>query len=159
MIIISHRGNLEGPRSCQENSKEAIDEALNLNFDCEVDLWVDSSGELFIGHDNAEYPIDWNWLLERKENLWIHCKNLVALERLSIKGENLNFFWHQSDDHVITSKSVIWSYPGKPLSARAIAVLPELHEPPDLAVLKEAYGICTDYPLKFDRAINGSSLL
>ena len=26
---------------------------------------------------------------------------------------NCHYFWHQEDDYTITSKGIIWAYPGK----------------------------------------------
>lgn len=158
MIVISHRGNLEGPNSCQENSPEAIDEALAHGFECEVDLWVDSSHQLRLGHDQGEFSINLDWLIQRKDSLWIHCKNLKALETLSKDPRGLHFFWHQNDDHVLTSKSIIWSYPGQQLSPMAVAVLPELRANQDFGSLRNTHGICTDFPKKFDQELNGSTL-
>ena len=158
MKIISHRGNLVGPKSCQENAPLSINKAIELGFDCEIDLWVDNSIRFLLGHDFGEFEVKFNWLKERQEKLWIHCKNLKALEILQSDAKDLNFFWHQNDDHVLTSKAIIWSFPGKPISSQAIAVLPEIWDSYESESLKDSYGICTDYPLKFDQSLNGSTL-
>ena len=140
-LIISHRGNIEGPVLETENKPEQIDFVLKKNFDVEVDLWYDKN-IFFLGHDSPQYKIDYNWLKSRKNKLWIHCKNLQALEQLI--NTDLNFFWHQEDDFAITSKGYIWTYPGKKLGLKSIAVMPEgsswqLHN------LKECFAICSDY--------------
>ena len=71
MIIISHRGNLEGPLPNKENSLEYIDDAIHQGFLVEVDLWVVSK-ELYLGHDKPQYKISSEWIEKRKNFLWIH---------------------------------------------------------------------------------------
>ena len=39
MILISHRGNTNGVNHEKENSISYIEDALNLGFDVEVDVW------------------------------------------------------------------------------------------------------------------------
>ena len=50
MIYISHRGNIDGKKPHLENSQSYIDEAIELGYDVEVDLWhVD--GNFFLGYE------------------------------------------------------------------------------------------------------------
>ena len=56
MKIISHRGNLNGPKLELENTKEYIDIAIENNFDVEIDLW-NVKNEYFLGHDKADYKV------------------------------------------------------------------------------------------------------
>ena len=39
MFFISHRGNLEGPIHSEENKIDYINDAINQNFDVEIDVW------------------------------------------------------------------------------------------------------------------------
>jgi len=39
MLLISHRGNIDGKQLNRENHPDYIEEALNLKFDVEVDVW------------------------------------------------------------------------------------------------------------------------
>lgn len=50
MIIISHRGNINGPNPRMENKPEYIKKALDENFMVEIDVWF-YQGELWLGHD------------------------------------------------------------------------------------------------------------
>ena len=137
MRLISHRGNVDGKYPQYENLPEYVDKALDLGYDVEVDVWYISES-LFLGHDKAEYTITLDWLLDRSENLWIHCKNHEALEYLS--ETNLHYFWHDSDDVTITSKGIIWSHPKiKPIK-KSVAVLPELND----WDLNYCLGVCSD---------------
>ena len=158
MRIISHRGNTDGPNSVMENSPQAIDYVLSHKFECEVDVWYQAESGIFLGHDSAEYSIDINWILERSTKLWLHCKNFEALSYLLMFEKDLNLFWHQEDDHVLTSKGYIWSYPGKKVGKKAIGVLPEIWDHSQMIFLESCLGVCTDYPKKFDQELNGSTL-
>ena len=74
MKIISHRGNIRGPVPERENAPSYIDCALGNGYDVEIDVRV-HDGEFWLGHDEAQYRVTWNWLAMRQNNLWIHCKN------------------------------------------------------------------------------------
>ena len=52
-----------------------------------------------------------------------------------------NFFFHDKDDAVLTSKQKIWAYPGKQPIQDSIAVLPEINDDDVCACI----GICSDY--------------
>lgn len=152
--IIAHRGNLSGPSEL-ENLPEQIDKCLAMNFDCEVDIWV-TQKNILLGHDFGEYDITFEWLHARASNLWIHCKNQESLFFLkSQKNSQLNFFWHQNDNYILTSKNDIWVFPGVSLIPGSVAVLPEIWTKPELAKsISECKGICTDFPMIFDSEYN-----
>ena len=108
--------------------------------------------EIFLGHDQAKESISLKKLSKISNYLWIHCKNIDALEYFKKNNLDnvLNYFWHQEDNYTLTSKGYIWSYPGSILSPNSINVLPEWsNEINKLKFLKtdEVYGICTDYPI------------
>lgn len=149
MRFIAHRGNIEGPSSL-ENSPSQIDRCLENSIECEVDLWVED-GKFKLGHDIGQYEITRKWLFERMRELWIHCKNLEALQTLGdFKEPHLNFFWHEDDSYTLTSKNFIWVYPGKLVPPGGIAVLPEswLTEQRYKEIVL-GFGVCTDYVLRY----------
>lgn len=139
MILISHRGNIDGRIESLENKPDYIDFAISKGYDVEIDIWH-KDNTIWLGHDSPEYAIDMNWLSERSENLWVHCKNTEAVSYFRECGTELNYFWHQSDDVTLTSKRHIWSYPGKQPICGSIAVMPELFNDD----LSECIGICSD---------------
>jgi hypothetical protein len=145
MRIISHRGNLEGPDPTIENVPAHCAKVLAMGFDVEIDLRV-VDGKLMLGHDFPEHEVPEEFL--QKEGLWVHCKNLEALE-WCIEHPVTNFFWHQADDYTLTSSRWIWAYPGKKLSSKCIAVMPEWGYD---GKLEECFAVCTDYvfPKKYD---------
>ncbi len=145
MKLISHRGNVDGRNEPSENNPKYIDNAISLGFDVEIDLWfVDNSN--YLGHDKPEFIIDLNWLYERKDKLWVHCKNISALNYLKNTDINFNYFFHQNDDVTITSMGYFWTYPGKELTKNSIACLPEIS---DFNNLESCMGICSDFISNF----------
>jgi glycerophosphoryl diester phosphodiesterase len=139
MIFISHRGNLSGKNPEMENTPEYISKALELGYDVEIDVWYHDDA-FYLGHDepDTECPL---WLLNN-EKIWVHAKNLPAIQKC-IEASTPNFFWHQNDDYTLTNLGLIWTYPGKDLTNKSIAVLPETSEY-SLELLSSAYGICSD---------------
>jgi len=150
-LIISHRGNIHGPDLINENRPAQIDLVISLGFECEIDLRYDNK-ELFLGHDKSDYQIDYKWLLDRSDYLWVHCKSFQTLNKLIAINSILQFFWHQSDDYALTSRGYLWTFPGCNLGEKSIAVLPEKDESKknwNDESLKKSYGVCTDYPKIF----------
>jgi len=140
MILISHRGNINGKQLDLENNPSYIDAALNLNYEVEIDIW--RIGNIFsLGHDQPQYEITYNWVLDRFDKLWVHCKNLSAIEFFVESKSKLNYFWHQEDEVTLTSHGYIWAYSGKQPIKNSIAVIPEIYND-DITQCK---GICSDY--------------
>ena len=141
--IISHRGNISGPNPERENHPNYILEAINGGFHVEIDLRV-INNKLYLGHDDPQYPIEVDFLYN--DNFWIHAKNIDAAYFLTAH-KNINWFFHDQDDCVLTSKGYLWTYPGKQLTPNSIAVMPE--RVIDAYDLSSCCGICTDYPIKY----------
>jgi len=138
MILISHRGNTNGKLPEKENNPEYIDNAIQLGYDVEVDLWwVDS--KIYLGHDVPQYEVSNEWLGERIDKLWVHCKNVEPLNW--IRSSSLHYFWHEQDTLTLTSKNYMWTYPGKQPIIGSIAVTPEIHND----VVSNCLGICSDF--------------
>lgn len=147
MIYISHRGNINGRIEDVENKPEYINDTILLGYDVEVDVWF-VDGEWWLGHDKPQYKISVEWLEERQDKLWIHCKNvdaMVELESGNKHYDGFNFFWHETDTLTLTSLSFIWAYPGKQPIKGSIAVMPEIHNED----VSQCYGICSDYIEKY----------
>lgn len=138
MILISHRGNIDGKEPSLENRPDFIDNAIRHGFDVEIDIrYID--GNLFLGHDKADYNIDFKWLNERIDKLWVHCKNHSAVD--FFYSTDFNYFWHDSDDMTITSKGIIWAHPKIQPIKNSIAVLPDGND----WEIENCKGICSDY--------------
>jgi hypothetical protein len=153
MKIIAHRGNIDGPDHENENRLSHIKSAIDLGFDVEVDIWV-IDGELYLGHDKAQYPFEKASVVDIGPYGWFHCKNLDALEYFKDNFNSLNYFWHQSDDYTITSNGYFWTYPGKSIGSQSIVVLPEIIEGNSVVKMlaERPYAVCTDYPKQYRKA-------
>jgi hypothetical protein len=144
--IISHRGCMTGPDKENENKPKQILNVISKGYDVEVDLWS-HGGELFLGHDSPTYPIDISFL---KNNMWVHCKNLEAAERMLNTG--LNWFWHDLDKMTLTSQGFIWCFPDVYLSGGISVDLEKPHK-----INKNILGICTDYPIEWESFIRSKN--
>lgn len=143
--FISHRGNINGRIPDRENHPDYIDEAINLGYDVEIDLWYINE-KFWLGHDKPEYVTTLSWVASRQDKLWIHCKNHEAMVYLNeYQLLNLNWFWHEEDDMTLTSKRFMWVYPGKQPIKSSIAVMPEINED-DVSL---CLGICSDQIEKY----------
>jgi hypothetical protein len=144
MILISHRGNLVGPNPKIENTPEYIKKAISLGYDVEIDVWI-IKNKIYLGHDDPQYFINKTWLDFYKKFLWLHCKNIEAINYFSNNKKSFNYFWHEKDTITLTSKKYIWAYPGKQPIKNSIAVSPELYNDN----LTHCLGICSDYIQKY----------
>jgi glycerophosphoryl diester phosphodiesterase len=149
MKFIAHRGNTNGINPERENSMSYVTEALENGFDVEIDLWNISNNQWCMGHDSPDYPVEFWWLGLYSKNLWIHCKTLTALYKLSILDINeFNFFYHNTDYYTLTSKKYIWTYPGRMITANSILLFPETHYPniyiEEMIRDNSIAGICSD---------------
>jgi len=143
MILISHRGNLNGPNEDRENSPYYIMEAIDEGYDVEVDLWW-VNGRVYLGHDEPQYEVSDEWLGERIDKLWVHCKNVDSLNW--IRNTSLHYFWHEQDTLTLTSKNHMWVYPGKQPIIGSIAVMPEIHNDD----ISNCLGVCSDFIKKYN---------
>lgn len=150
LIIISHRGNINGKDINKENSPEYIQSAIDLGFDVEVDLRV-KNDSLFFGHDLAQYAVDKDFLIANKDKLWIHCKDINSVSKLKDIG-NFNFFFHDKDDQVLTSFGHVWAMDYVD-SVNVIKVSLNAKE-----IDNNILGVCTDFPqsIKDKIAKNGT---
>ena len=149
MIYISHRGNLFGRNIDTENTWKQIQKCLELNYHVEIDVWY-IDGEFYLGHDRPMQPINLNLLINEK--LWCHAKNYDALVEMK-KNENIHCFWHEKDKYTLTSKGIVWAYPGEKINSQTVCVLPELCQYSNIE-LQKCYGICSDNIAEYVRSLD-----
>ena len=65
MILISHRGNINGSKPEMENKPEYIQQALDLGYDVEIDVWL-IDGNFFLGHDEPQYQVHGTFLMKKR---------------------------------------------------------------------------------------------
>ena len=152
-LLIAHRGNLNGPNSDFENEPGYIDYALASGFQAEIDLWLQSDGNVYLGHDEPQYEISFSWLHDRAKKLWIHCKNAEALFSMCSKHRDLHYFWHEEDRYTITSLGWVWAYPNQVVPSiniydeiNSVCVMPEIKNSSTTGFS----AICTDFVNKYD---------
>jgi hypothetical protein len=139
MILISHRGNMNGLNPHLENNQEYCEEAIDRGFDVEIDVWYTDAW--WTGHDKPQYKVDTDFLKRRE--VWCHAKNIEALKRLLDLGAHC--FFHQNDNVTLTSQRYLWTYPTHQLTEKSICVLPELQT----IDIKGCAGICSDYVVRY----------
>ena len=140
MILISHRGNINGRNPNRENGQRYCQKAIDAGYNVEIDVHF-YDGILWTGHDRPQYRVDDDFLLQ--EEVWCHAKDIMALRRL-LELETHCFF-HQNDPVTLTSKGYMWTYPTQPLTEKSICVKPEVQ----LIALKHSAGICSDVIEKY----------
>ncbi len=155
MKIISHRGNINGPQPERENQPSYIDEAIALGFDVEIDVrhigplpgaLPGIGGAFYLGHDTPDPPVSLNWLLERRRNLWVHCKNLEAAYWLG--DTDLRCFCSISDPFCFITQGYLWANDLTHLRDNCIIPLLTLHKLNNFGDYDKVFGVCTDYPME-----------
>jgi len=140
VIIISHRGNLNGEDSSSENKPDSIVQSLDLGFDVEVDLRLHND-KLYLGHDQPNYRIDLNFL--KQSGVWVHAKNKEVVNLLR-NEKDIHWFWHETDQMTLTSRGYIWCFPGHEIEG-GIMVDHGQFIPNKINVA----GVCTDNPMRW----------
>lgn len=160
LVVIAHRANIEGADPKMENTPGAIDYAISRGLQVEVDIrYIDK--KWWLGHDGADYKVSFDWMMERNHYIWWHVKNLDGLIEFNSLDQTLSkirdgypcpklfYFWHQNDDYMLTSGGHIWTFPNKPIKGKnSILCLNKK----GAEVPKGIYGICTDYPLDYQKS-------
>lgn len=142
MILIAHRGNVDGPQPDRENTIDYIQEALKEGYHCEIDLCKWDGDKFWLGHDKPIEPVDAHWLKNNK--LWCHAKDYNTLEALV--SQNIHCFFHDTDAYTLTSQGYIWAYPGKTGGKNSIAVHPEMLS---IDEVNKFSGVCGDNIKKY----------
>lgn len=140
MILIAHRGNINGRIEKLENEPAYINLAISKGYNVEIDVWYKNQ-ILWLGHCEPIYKVDITWFKDKISKLWIHCKNAEAINFFNTCEYNFNYFWHETDAMTLTSLNYIWVYPGKQPIENSIAVMPEI-ENDDIT---KCMGICSDF--------------
>lgn len=142
--LIAHRGNINGRQPDRENHPDYIHDAVLAGFDVEVDLWKIGE-QLFLGHDKPRHEVDFAFLLRKADRLWIHAKDLQALELVGL-DPRFNAFCHVNDPRTLTTKGQVWTRSSEEdYDANCILLRLEYSamEQPD------CFGVCTNFPVKY----------
>tara|TARA_Y100000034_G_scaffold126831_1_gene178676 strand:- start:867 stop:1301 length:435 start_codon:yes stop_codon:yes gene_type:complete len=141
MILIAHRGNIEGENLQYENAPKYCEDAIAKGYNVEIDIrWNQET--FWSGHDGPQYRINSDFL--KKKEVWCHAKDIRSLRELQKIG--VHCFFHNKDDVVLTSKGYIWTFPTYELTDNSICVLPEVQ---NINNINKCAGICSDFIAKF----------
>jgi len=105
-ILIAHRGlwnDNEGIHS-KGTLERNLNQARETNYIIELDIRIDKAKKIFVGHDtDTSFDIDIKMLLEYKENILVHLKE-VGIESTDLLLNNkFNFFIHSTEPIIFTS--------------------------------------------------------
>lgn len=147
MKIISHRANISGIDIERENNPKYIDQCIAMGFNVEIDLRM-ISNKLYLGHDVAQYEINSEWLIARKDFLLVHIKELEALYFILEQKLDIVYFCHTNDDFTSISNGMIWCH-NLNLKMNNKCIIPLLSsEQIDTFNQFDMYAICSDYIYK-----------
>ncbi len=156
--IISHRGNLYGPQTANENSRESIIETIENGFCIEIDLWKLHVGQLWIGDKKPEYRIFHQELDKHRNKMYINCKNEEASEYCF----DHKYRWFKDSGPIFTLNGDSWIHANLPESTsiedvdyNKIIFLPEQSDRKDMNPLPfglSDWHVCTDYPILYQFA-------
>lgn len=125
MLFISHRGNLSGKNKVFENCLTTIKNVIETGYIAEIDLWYNDNF-FYLGHDNPENLIEYDFLKLYSNKLLIHCKNDEALFKLK-NDPDFEFFTHTEDQFTLSSKNTILVNPFVKTNHRdCILMMPEM---------------------------------
>ena len=168
LMVIAHRGLLEGPSKKLENNPENIFYNIKnypkLFNEIDINFVNDA---IYTGHDKPTYKVDLQFILNNKNKLILHIKRLdydspYAFDTLLKLYETCHCFCHEEDNFTITNKGLIWSHPKMGLNKNTVFVMPEKVMP----ISSEAFinnlnllkGVCTDFPLEIMKIINNNKI-
>ena len=142
---------MAGANQALENSPAYIDAAILAGYDVEIDLRFIAGG-IFLGHDDPVYEVDLDWVLKRKDRLYVHAKTLETVQFLS-SLDDVHFFFHDEDDCTLTSRKTVWVHPkARPIEG-CIFVMPERSNV-DMKDMLICSAICTDHVIHYEQEYN-----
>lgn len=126
MLLIANRGNLFGSQPDRENTIDYLNEAMSLGYHVMADLWW-HEGSFWFGNSRPTQKIQGDgrdWLRHASNSLWLHARNPGAL--LEATDLDLNVFWRQTDQYVLTSWAYLLGFNGVPSYGNAfVHVFPQ----------------------------------
>jgi hypothetical protein len=142
-IIISHLGNINGRDEKRENTPAHVDKALKAGWHVCVDV-IFKNGGFFLPHANGNSVLTPSFF--SKPRVWSRAYDPETADALCNIGAH-NFVY-AGGFLALTSSQFVWTPPPHPLTARAIAYLPETAAAQWLADAEPA-GLCSDTPAAY----------
>jgi len=147
MIYYSSNGNISSIDIGRQCSPDYILEAVKAGYKVRFGIRLMSDGNLWIGEDDAKYPILPEFLINNAKHFLIHCKNISSLHKLrDIDTEHkkqLHYYYHSTDNVSISSRGYfLIDYGKRPLGENVIAMYPEDTDY-QISDLKKCVGVCS----------------
>ena len=131
-----------GPDKDLENCPTTIEMVSNF-FKVEVDIWkIDR--DYFLGHDDPQYLISFDWLVYLQPKLMLHCKNRLAYDCQTLVS--FHRFMHEDEASVTCSRGNILKHPDCGPLPGSYNMMPELSKNETLETILSSKAVCTDYP-------------
>ena len=140
MIWIAHRGNQAGANPSRENTWGYISKALDAGLHVEVDVRVEESYHLWLGHDGPTEEVAISQLMDSR--VWCHAKTPETFAFLQ-RCPDVQTFFQEDDALSLTTNGYLWCHSKRLLPGpRTILTIIEGGE---LMHGYKTYGICTDF--------------
>jgi len=144
MLIISNRGNISGPNILLQNTPDYIDSTIKQGYNVKIDLWY-QNGKCYLGNSGPKTEIEWHWLIDNADYLWIKCATTETFSFLLENGKALNFFYNGLDPITLTSKGIAWSNPKNTHTENTIVS--------DTDQIDGVLGVCSDVVAKWSKQL------
>lgn len=144
-ILISHRGNINGPNPHLENRPDYIMKTLSLDYEVEVDVWK-VYGKVLLGHDAPQYHVSEHFL--QQPGLWLHAKNISAIQWIQEREDWVRGFWHESDTVAMVTGGFLWTAQLDIMGHNVIHMIPNTNTTKIYTTTmfeSDLAGICSDY--------------
>lgn len=144
----------------KENRSEYLFDAIDEGFMVEVDIMTSIDGELYLGHDSLVERLTDELMCEllSTDCAIFHVKDLGAIHKIQKYRDAIHWFWHDKDNITLTSRNLIWTWPGTNFSWNTSGVIenqPEFYDGQEgliewihhihKGVILKPHGVCSDY--------------
>jgi hypothetical protein len=137
LVLISHRGNIDGVDEAQENTPSYIQAALKKGFAVACDV-IAAHGAFLLPTQSGYQPLP--YALLSNPQMWFLATDGITLDALCAVNAHAV---PVSAPVALTSVHYLWCMPGADLTTRAIAVFPEYAEAGWLESAEPA-GVCSN---------------
>ena len=145
--FLCHRGNYETKFVPDENRPDIVDRRIRDGYGVELDLWFRDE-RYWLGHDEPQYQISFEWLLYNLSKKYIHCKDGPTFEHMLLRcgreGYSPNLFYHTNEDYALTTRGDVICHPGKALLEGSINMMPEMGSAKPKEEREKAFAVCSD---------------
>jgi hypothetical protein len=145
---ICHRGNLQSKFIPEENHPEVLDKRIEQGYGVELDVWC-SEGKFWLGHDEPQYIVSFEWLMKDASKKYIHCKDGATFEHLLLRcgreGYRANLFYHTNEHYALTTRGHVIVHPDAQILEGSVNMMPEMSgRARSWEEREKAFAVCSD---------------